>query len=548
MRLKAKIALFLTLGWAGMASAQQQEAAAEEVPLAPEQQEVKQIFQSYKTALLEGDGDSAAHLVDHQTFEYFETLQSLALTGDAEAVRSRAFVDRLLIVTMRHELDAATLAEMGLEDLLRHAIESGWIAKASIRQLDIGEISVDGDDATAEATVGGSVPPAAEGVEPLAYEFIREEGQWKFRFGSLVTSLNRVISDFTAQLGADEDDMIFTLVQALSGRQVLPEVWNAPAGLGVGACEPDGDVQFVCGPVSPEDLMAVPQTPWLIVSGMENDGSLYLVDTRDHTTQVLYPAQTSSSRHDVATFGSCTQVVSRFRPHGLSLRPGDSGIHTLYVVRHGAREAIEVFEVDARDSAPTLTWMGCVLAPEAVSLNSVVALPGGGFAVTNFQIAGGELWEWQPEAGWAKVPGSETSGPNGIEASPDGRWFYIGGWGTESLIRLSRGQTPVQKDSVEVGFHIDNVRWAPDGSLFAAGHSGGGITAIGACLSGGSCEGVATRVARVDPDELTAEEIVRYPSSPLLPLGTVAIRVGEEIWVGAVGGGDRIARFPVPAR
>ena len=28
-------------------------------------------------------------------------------------------------------------------------------------------------------------------------------------------------------------------------------------------CEPDGAVQFVCGPVSPEDLIAIPQSPWV---------------------------------------------------------------------------------------------------------------------------------------------------------------------------------------------------------------------------------------------------------------------------------------------
>ena len=133
--------------------------------------------------------------------------------------------------------------------------------------------------------------------------------------------------------------------------------------------------------------------------------------------------------------------------------------------------------------------------------------------------------------------------PNGLVVSPDGRWFYIGGWGTESLIRLSRGQTPVQKESVEVGFHVDNVRWAPDGTLLAAGHTGGSIAVIGGCIQGGSCDGVASMVAKVDPEELTAQVIVRYPSSDLLILGTVAIQVGEEIWVGGIGGGNRIARF-----
>lgn len=311
------------------------------------------------------------------------------------------------------------------------------------------------------------------------------------------------------------------------------------------ACDPDGAVKFICGPVSPEDLAAIPQSPWIIASGMENDGYLYLIDSRDHTSTVLFPAESSQSRQDDSKYGACPgPAPGQFRPHGLSLRSSGDGSHTLYVVRHGAREAIEVFEVDISGASPTLIWIGCVLAPDTVGLNSVVALPEGGFAVTNFQIALGELWEWQSTEGWTRVPGSETPGPNGIEVSADGRWFYIGGWGSKSLIRLSRGQTPVQKDAVDVGHHIDNVRWAPDGSLFAAGHNGSTPSAIFNCLGQGQCEGVSTRVSKVDPDQLTAREIIRYPSNEFLILGTVAIQVGEEIWVGGIAGSNRIARFP----
>ncbi len=56
-------------------------------------------------------------------------------------------------------------------------------------------------------------------------------------------------------------------------------------------------------------------------------------------------------------------------------------------------------------------------------------------AATHFNQPVGELWEWQPDDGWTEVPGSEWNGPNGLVSSPDGRWFYIGGWGTNSLVR-----------------------------------------------------------------------------------------------------------------
>ena len=317
------------------------------------------------------------------------------------------------------------------------------------------------------------------------------------------------------------------------------------------ACDPEGDVKFVCGLVSPEDLAAIPRSPWVIVSSMEHEGHLghlYVADTRDHSTTVLFPTATSRPRHDTATYGSCPGPATRnrFEPHGISLRPGSNGIHTLYVVRHGSRESIEVFQVDAGVASPTLTWVGCAVAPETLELNAVVALPDGGFAATSPRT--GNVWEWHTGTGWNVVPGSEGTGPNGLEISRDGQWFYVAGWVSQSVIRLSRGQTPVQKDAVEVGFHIDNVHWAPDGSLLAAGHSASATAVILECVREGRCDGVTSRVAKVDPQRRTAQQIVRYPSNDHLMLGTVAIQVGEEIWVGGGAGGDRIARFPAPSR
>ena len=150
--------------------------------------------------------------------------------------------------------------------------------------------------------------------------------------------------------------------------------------------------------------------------------------------------------------------------------------------------------LDASGQAPALTWIGCAVAPDPIGLNSVLALPGGGFVATNFQprapagAAGGgfqsalingenngELWEWHTGRGWAKVPGSESAGANGLELSKDGKWFYVAQWGNRSFMRVSRGQTPVVRDTLKLGFRVDNVRWAPDGTLLVAGQGGPGL-------------------------------------------------------------------------
>src|SRR5438093_1183536 len=70
------------------------------------------------------------------------------------------------------------------------------------------------------------------------------------------------------------------------------------------------------------------------------------------------------------------------------------------------------------------------------------------------------------------IPGRETAGANGLETSKDGKWLYVAAWGSQSFVRLSRGQTTVKRDVVPLASRVDNLRWAPDGSILAAEQRG----------------------------------------------------------------------------
>ena len=319
-------------------------------------------------------------------------------------------------------------------------------------------------------------------------------------------------------------------------------------------CEAAGNVQFICGVISPEDLVVVPGSEWVIASGDAAGGAITAISVRDRTTTALFPNAASKPRLDAKTYDSCPGPIDpeekeRFRAHGLAIRPGRNAVHTLYAVHHGTRESIEVFELDLRAKPPTLTWFGCAVAPDPIGLNSVVPLPEGGFASSNFQPRGaaaqranmqageknGELWEWHTGSGWKIVPGSEASGANGIEISKDGKWFYMGGWGNQSFIRFSRGQTPVKRDDIPVGFRLDNLRWAPDGSLIAAGQE----------PVEGALTMATSRVIKINPSTLKIQELIRYPFNSTFNFSTVAVQVGKELWLGSVRG-DRVARFQAP--
>ena len=180
---------------------------------------------------------------------------------------------------------------------------------------------------------------------------------------------------------------------------------------------------FVCDQSGPEDLVAVPGSPWVLASSYpEGSGGIRLIDTRDLTTTVLAPTAAVLEQHDRGIYGACPgPIVSvekeNFSTHGLYLDAGTGGVHTVYATHHGTRESVEVFELDVDGQTPVLTWIGCAVAPETVSLNSVVALPDGGFAATSFRdldapieplMTGeisGAIWAWHTDTGMADGPG-----------------------------------------------------------------------------------------------------------------------------------------------
>jgi hypothetical protein len=324
-----------------------------------------------------------------------------------------------------------------------------------------------------------------------------------------------------------------------------------PAAQPAPPCSPT-DPQFVCGAASAEDLVVLPGGEWVVASSYIGTGGINLIRASDKRVTLAYPTANAVERLDAKTYDTCpgppdAGFKAKFQTHGLFLKEGRNRVHTLYVVAHGARESVEVFQVDATKDTPTFTWVGCAVAPGSIGLNSVHALEGGGFVATDFLARGidaagrgrmmageanGDLWEWHTGTGWRAVPGTRASGANGLAISPDAKVFYVAAWGSQSFFRVDRGQTPPKRDEVPLKFRVDNIRWASDGTILAAGQAG----------VGGS-DTPATVVVKVDPKTLAVREVLRRPNDAAFANGTVAVEVGRSWWIGTFRG-DRILVAP----
>jgi len=250
------------------------------------------------------------------------------------------------------------------------------------------------------------------------------------------------------------------------------------------SCEPAQELSFVCGLDRPEDLVRIPGTPWLVVSGFSDGAGLSLVDTRSKQVLRWYTGEREQIKRDEKAYTDCTSAPDPklLNVQGISLRERLGKQFTLYATNHGGREAIEIFTVDARGATPGLIWNGCVLMPGGLAANSVASYSDGTILASVLIRPGtsiadlvkghptGGVYEWAPGSkGFRPLPGTELPGNNGIETSRDDKSFYVVAFGWHAVVEFLRtNPASATRKVVAPGFMPDNIHW--DGNrLIAAG-------------------------------------------------------------------------------
>lgn len=323
---------------------------------------------------------------------------------------------------------------------------------------------------------------------------------------------------------------------------------------------------------NPEDLAVSPRGTALIISEM-GQGSVesragrlvaYVPGAAGSAGDIrpLWPRGSTSSSsiaesQEASLIGdpACPALgTAAFVPHGINSKRLDDGQHVLYVVNHGTRESIEIFEIFDDGREVTLEPRGCVLAPPDSTTNDVVVLGDGGFRVSdsfrrseNTIISGlrmrygshrpGFAWEWRPGRGYSRLAGSETAYANGIESSPDGRFVYLNGYFENALIKVDTS-TGQRVGEVSV-MGPDNVTWSDDGMLLVASHHASTFDLL-KCLGieRGNC-GFRFQIVEVDPETLASRVILDQQGSPIGAV-TVALPFKGRLYLGTFAG-DRIA-------
>jgi hypothetical protein len=332
-------------------------------------------------------------------------------------------------------------------------------------------------------------------------------------------------------------------------------------------CDPSSAGRPVCGLQNPEDVVALPGTGWLLASELVRPGNppgsivAFRLDGTKAATVVgpHVPVERLIDPILEPNAKICPGPLppDGLAPHGMDLVDEGKTPWLLLVVNHGAREAVEIYDVTPTNRAPTLRWLGCIPLPDGYAANDVAALEDGELVVSATRSSGlayaftmlrfalglsvGDVLDWTPDDGWRHVDGSRVGMPNGVAVRGDDRLF-VADWSGSRLVRVDRATG--RRSVVALPHHPDNLSWTTEGKLLVAGQVGSTRIALGCVDAAVRNCGQGWSVLEVDPDSLAVSLLVEgdgrefgAASSALLSEGTLILGT----WAG-----DRVLRLPVP--
>lgn len=324
-------------------------------------------------------------------------------------------------------------------------------------------------------------------------------------------------------------------------------------------CGAHAEIEVLCGTHQPEDLELAPDGKYLIATqflnqgrGSSMGGGMELFDLAKKTFRRMeQTSQPDPSWGDPQCPGPIGDALVS---HGSSLAKRNNGAWELYVVNHGKRQSIEMYELKPAGGSWMLVWHGCVEGSH--DFNDVAILPDGGFVGTyptglvspgnNGAAFGGGVTgyvaRWTPGKGLSEVMGTRVAYPNGVVVSADGRKMYLNVFAAREVRKYElESDSARETGSVKVAFMPDNLTWTKAGRLLAAGVKG----ARGECPDGSGRPCIqGFGVAEINPANLQARTIFDSASAePLISGVSVALAVGKSIYLGAFQG-DRLVKIP----
>ena len=139
--------------------------------------------------------------------------------ADSLEVNSLGIIDKIMVLSIRHQASKKEIQSMNGGGLLVYAIQKGMIGKSSVQRNRIGEVKLNGGIAKGQIVSG-------EQITPVYFDFNKEKGVWKIDLTSVFSLGTIGFKQVLKKSGLKENEYLIQVLEQMTGKKPSTKIWN----------------------------------------------------------------------------------------------------------------------------------------------------------------------------------------------------------------------------------------------------------------------------------------------------------------------------------
>ena len=180
---------------------------------------VREVFKSYKDAILNDRGKEAVKYLDSRTKKYYTEMLGKIKNADSTTVVNMRLVDKIIVLYVRQKASINEIKAFDGTSLMVFAFDNGLVDKNGVVNTTIDEIDIEGSFAKAQVTKNGN--PSS-----FYFHFYKEGRKWKKNLTYLMPFGEWALQDMIEKSGREENDFLISILEAMTTKKTSKKIWH----------------------------------------------------------------------------------------------------------------------------------------------------------------------------------------------------------------------------------------------------------------------------------------------------------------------------------
>jgi hypothetical protein len=182
--------------------------------------EIREVWDTYRTALLDQHGEVAVDLVSEPTIRAYDRFRLMAWASPEETLRRSDFLTRMTVLMLRLRVPREILKDLDGRELFVLCVDNGWLSD-SVPLVGAGAVKLQGERrALLQLQLEGDEGPAG------ALPFVLEGPSWKVDLEGMTEFINEGFREGVARSGRSEAELLEQFVAMMAGQEFPQELWT----------------------------------------------------------------------------------------------------------------------------------------------------------------------------------------------------------------------------------------------------------------------------------------------------------------------------------